>query len=140
MRSILVAVALALSTTACESSWMKAYGPTFPGPNEGQAALYVVRDAAPEGAAPINLTMSRQAVGRLAGATWMRFDVLPDLYDLRVYGPQGNNELIVTVMPGESRFFLAEPTAQGSAQLREIRQADGRRLVRAGQQAATAYR
>lgn len=140
MRKVVIAVALALSLGACESAWMKAYGPNFPPPEEGEAALYIVRTPAPADASLIPMTMNSQPVGALSAATWMRFDVLPDLYNIRVHGRQASSDLIVTVMPGESRFLLLEPTPEGSARLKEIRQADGRRLVRAGQPTAIAYR
>jgi hypothetical protein len=66
----------------------------------------------------------------------MRLDLLPAPYDLRAFGTQGSTELIVTVNAGQSRFFLAEPKPPGNAQLREIPQDEGRRLVRKGQAVA----
>lgn len=136
MMKFLVAVALALSVGACESQWQKAYGPGFPGPKEGMAAIYVVRDAAPEGPPVIDITMSQLQVGTLTSLSWVRLDVAPDPYDLRAYGPAGSTELIVTVLAGETRFLLAQPTESGNAQLRSVGWAEGRRIVRAASRTA----
>ncbi|MBX9946051.1 MAG: hypothetical protein K2Y40_18395 [Reyranella sp.] len=138
MKKFLVAAALALSVAACAqggggSTWMQAYGPTFPGPKEGEAAVYLLRGEPGQDASPINVTVDRRELGGLAALTWMRLDLLPDLYDLRAFGPQANTELIITVTAGQSRFLLVEPKAPGGAQFVEISQAEGRRLVRKGQ-------
>ena len=138
MKKFLVAAALSLLLAACSenSSWSKfnnATGTgTFPVANDGQAALYIVRDAAvtsPE-APPIGITMGRQPVGGITGPTYMRLDLAPKLYDLRAYGVQSNSELIITVAPGQTRFLLAQPTPTGGAELLELSQEQGRRLVR----------
>ena len=113
MRKVVIAVALALSLGACESNWMKAYGPNFPPPEQGEAALYIVRSPAPTDASLIPMTMNMQPVGALSASTWMRFDVLPDLYNIRVHGRQASTDLIVTVMPGESRFLTDALNAGG---------------------------
>ena len=97
------------------------------------AALYIIRDEPGSDASPIGITKDQYPVGSLAGLTWMRLDLPPSLYDLRAYGTQGSTELIVTVNAGQSRFFVAEPKTPGNAQLREILQPEGRRLVRKGQ-------
>jgi hypothetical protein len=132
---------LALSAAACSpgsgSEWQKAYGKTFYEPNEGMAALYIVRDDPGSDASPIGITMNQYPSGSLASLTWMRLDLPPSLYDLRAYGTQGNTELIVTVNAGQSRFLLAEPKPPGNAQLREITQEVGRQLVRKGQPVAS---
>ena len=60
----------------------------------------------------------------------MRLDLAPKLYDLRAYGPQTNSELIITVAPGQTRFLLAQPTPRGGAELLELSQEQGRKLVR----------
>ena len=141
MKKSLVAVALALSAAACSPGsgpeWQKSYGKTFYEPNEGMAALYIIRDDPGQDASPIGITKDRSPVGSLAGLTWMRLDLPPSLYDLRAYGAQGSTELIVTVNAGESRFLLAEPKTPGNAQLREISQVTGRQLVRKGQSVGT---
>ena len=142
MKKLLVAVALALLAAACSpglgsgSEWQRSYGRTFYEPNEGMAALYIIRDDPGAEASSIGITKDQYPVGSLTGLTWMRLDLPPSLYDLRAYGTQGSTELIVTVNAGESRFLLAEPKPAGNAQLREILQPDGRRLVRKGQQVA----
>ncbi len=141
MKKSLIAAALALSATACSpgagSEWQKSYGKTFYEPNEGMAALYIIRDEPGSDAAPIGITKDRYPVGSLAGLTWMRLDLPPSGYDLRAYGTQGSTELIVTVNAGQSRFLLAEPKTPGNAQLREISQVTGRQLVRKGQTVAS---
>ena len=143
MKKLLVALALALSAAACSSGpgsgseWQTSYGKTFYEPNEGMAALYIIRDDPGQDASPIGITKDRSPVGSLAGLTWMRLDLPPSLYDLRAYGAQGSTELIVTVNAGESRFLLAEPKTPGNAQLREISQVTGRQLVRKGQSVGT---
>ena len=141
MKKLLIAVALALSAAACSpgpgSSWQKSYGKTFYEPNEGMAALYIIRDDPGQDASPIGITKGQLPVGSLTGFTWMRLDLPPSLYDLRAAGTQGSTELIVTVNAGQSRFFLAEPKPPGNAQLREISQDEGRRLVRTGQAVAS---
>ena len=143
MMKLLIAAALALSAAACSSGpgpgseWQKSYGKTFYEPNEGMAALYIVRDDPGSDASPIGITKDQYPVGSLAGLTWMRLDLQPSLYDLRAYGTQGSTELIVTVNAGQSRFFLVEPKATGNAQLREIPQPLGRQLVRKGQAVAS---
>jgi hypothetical protein len=102
-------------------------------PKPGQAAVYLVRDAAPDDAPPISLTMGRQPMGSLTGLTWMLFDLPPSLYDLRAFGTQENTELIITTAAGETRFLLIQPTPDGNAELLELSSAQGRRLVRQGQ-------
>ena len=139
MKKSLVAVALALSVAACASGqggnteWMRSYGKTFYEPNEGMAAVYIIRDDPGQDTAPLSLVMGQQSVGSLAGLTWMRLDLPPALYDLRAFGAQRNTELIITVNAGQSRFLLIEPKPSGNADLQEISQAEGRRLVRKGQ-------
>ena len=146
MKKLLSAFALALSVAACQgggngiSSWYQAYGSSsFPGPKDGMAAVYIVRDVAAPEAPPIPITVGRQTVGSLAGSTWMRFDVPPDPYDLRAFGGQESTELIITVTAGETRFLVAEPVGGNNAKLMTLSQEDGRNLVRKGQQAATSY-
>ncbi len=143
MMKLLIAAALALSAAACSSGpgsgseWQKSYGKTFYEPNEGMAALYIIRDEPGSDASPIGITKDRYPVGSLAGLTWMRLDLPPQLYDLRAYGTQGSTELVVTVNAGQSRFFVVEPKPTGNAQLREITQVAGRELVRKGQAVAS---
>ena len=133
-----VAVVALLLLAACSSSgsmistWEEAYGANFPGPEPGKAALYIVRDTAPEGAPPINITIGRRPVGGLAGLTWMRFDLAPRLYDIRAFGVQASSEQIITVAPGETRFIQVQPNGTGT-EILEISKLDGRRLVRRGQ-------
>lgn len=142
MRKLVVAVAL-LMLAGCseESVWWKANNAwgtgTFPVSNPGQAALYIVRDPAHPDSAPISITMGRQPVGSIVPPNYMRFDLSPQLYDLRVYGPQSNSELIVTVAPGQTRFFLARLTPTGSAELLELSQEQGRKLARKGERLYT---
>jgi hypothetical protein len=140
MKKFLAVVALSLLAAACTSStpsgmsrWMEAYGPNFPVPNPGQAALYLVRGDAPPDAPPIGLTMGRQPLGSLTGRTWMLLDLQPSLYDLRAFGTQENTELIITADAGQTRFLLIEPTPDGNVQLLELSSLEGRRLVRQGQ-------
>jgi hypothetical protein len=140
MKKFLAVVALSLLAAACTSStpsgmsrWMEAYGPNFPVPNPGQAALYLVRGDAPPDAPPISLTVGRQPLGSLTGRTWMLLDLQPSLYDLRAFGTQENTELIITADAGQTRFLLIEPTPDGNVQLLELSSLEGRRLVRQGQ-------
>ena len=141
MKKLLIAAALALSAAACSpgagSEWQKSYGKTFYEPNEGMAALYIIRDDPGQDASPIGITKDRSPVGSLAGLTWMRLDLPPSLYDFRAYGAQGSTELVITVNAGQSRFFLAAPKAPDGAELLELSQGDGRRLVRKGQVVAS---
>ena len=137
MKKLLVAIVLVLSAAACEpgqgmkSEWQLGYRKTFYEPNNGMAALYIIRDD-PGQDTPIEVLMGRDHVGSFTGQCWMRLDLQPSVYDLRLFGAQGSTVLIVTVNAGESRFFLAEPVPSGNAQLVEILQPDGRRLVRKG--------
>ena len=144
MKKFLGAALVALSLSACQSSpspWYQAYGTnSFPVAKDGMAALYIVRDVAPVDAPNIPIAMSRNAVGSLGGSNWMRLDLPPDPYDLRAYGSQENTELIVTLVPGETRFLLAEPKGNNDAQLTWLSQEDGRRLVKAGTQVGTQIR
>jgi hypothetical protein len=136
MKKFLVAVVLSLLAAACSSGtsrWMEAYGPNFPAPKPGQAALYLVRDVAAPDAPPISLTMGRRQLGSLTGLTWMLFDLPPDLCDLRAFGTQESSELIITAAAGETRFLLVQPTPDGKVELLELSPAEGRRLVRQGQ-------
>ncbi len=141
MKKSLIAAALALSAAACSpgagSEWQKSYGKTFYEPNEGMAALYIIRDEPGSDASPIGITKDQYPVGSLASSTWIRLDLPPSGYDLRAYGTQGSTELIVTVNAGQSRFLVVEPKPPGNAQLREILQPEGRRLVRKGQPVAS---
>lgn len=144
MMKSLGAALLALSLSACQSSpsyWYQAYGTnSFPVAKDGMAALYIVRDAAPADAPNIPIAMSRNAVGSLPGSSWMRLDLPPDPYDLRAYGSEASTELIVTLVPGETRFLLAQPKGNNDAQLTWLSQDDGRELVRRGTQVGTQIR
>ena len=138
MRTLLVAVAALLLAGCSENSvWWKANNAwgtgTFPVANDGQAALYIVREPAHPDSPPISITMGRQPVGSIVPPNYMRFDLTPKLYDLRAYGPQSNSELIITVAPGQTRFFLAQLTPNGGAELLELSQEQGRRLARKGE-------
>src|SRR5262249_30334738 len=103
MKLFAVVVALLLTVAGCSqptpypSQWEQAWGPNFPQPNPGEAAVYVLRGPTAEGTPPINLSIGRRPVGSLAGLTWMRFDLQPRLYDLRAFGTQTSSELIITV-------------------------------------------
>jgi hypothetical protein len=140
MRKFLVAAALFL-LAGCSSSpgsmfsrANDAWGTgTFPVANDGQAALYIVRDAAPADSPPINISVGRQPLVGLTAPNWVRLDLPPKLYDLRAFGAQTSSELIVTVAPGQTRFLLAQPTPTGGAELLELSQEQGRRLVRKGE-------
>ena len=138
MRKLLVAVAL-LMLAGCSSNsvWWKAtdaWGTgTFPVANDGQAALYIVREPAHPESPPINITMGTQPIGGILPPNYMRLDLAPKLYDLRAYGPQSNTELIITVAPGQTRFLLAQPTPNGGAELLELSQEQGRKLARQGE-------
>jgi hypothetical protein len=138
MRTLLVAVAALLLAGCSENSvWWKANNAwgtgTFPVANDGQAALYIVREASYPDAPAINITVGRQPLVGLTAPNWVRLDLPPKLYDLRAYGTQSNSELIVTVAPGQTRFLLAQPTATGGAELLELSQEQGRKLVRKGE-------
>ena len=138
MRKLLIAVA-ALMLAGCSSNsiWSKANNAwgtgTFPVSNDGQAALYIVREPAHPDAPPINITMGRQPIGGIMPPNYMRLDLAPKLYDLRAYGPQANTELIITVAPGQTRFLLAQLTPNGGAELLELSQEQGRKLARQGE-------
>ena len=110
---------------------------SFPVANDGQAALYIVRDAKAVGAPPIEITVGRQSLVNLEAPNYVRLDLDPKLYDLRAYGPQKNKELVVTVAPGQTRFLLAQLTPDGGAELLELSQEQGRRLVRRGERVYT---
>jgi hypothetical protein len=138
MRTLLIAVAALMLAGCSENSvWSKANNAwgtgTFPVSNEGQAALYIVREPAPPDAPAINITVGRQPLVGLTAPNWVRLDLPPKLYDLRAYGTQSNSELIITVAPGQTRFLLAQPTATGGAELLELSQEQGRKLVRKGE-------
>jgi hypothetical protein len=139
MRKFLVAAALSLLAGCSSSGSMfsranDAWGTgTFPVANDGQAALYIVRDAAPADSPPINISVGRQPLVGLTAPNWVRLDLPPKLYDLRAFGAQTSSELIVTVAPGQTRFLLAQPTPTGGAELLELSQEQGRRLVRKGE-------
>lgn len=138
MRTLLVAVAALMLAGCSENSvWSKANNAwgtgTFPVSNDGQAALYIVREAASPDSPAINITVGRQPVVGLTAPNFVRLDLPPKLYDLRAYGTQSNSELIITVAPGQTRFLLAQPTPTGGAQLLELSQEQGRKLVRRGE-------
>ena len=138
MRTLLIAVAALMLAGCSENSvWWKANNAwgtgTFPVSNDGQAALYIVREPAYPDAPAINITVGRQPVVGLTAPNWVRLDLPPKLYDLRAYGTQTNSELIITVAPGQTRFLLAQPTPTGGAELLELSQEQGRKLVRKGE-------
>ncbi|MPZ33169.1 MAG: hypothetical protein GEV13_19630 [Rhodospirillales bacterium] len=138
MRKLLVAVGLLLLAGCSSNSiWSKdndAWGTgTFPVANEGQAALYIVREPTQPDSPPINITMGTQPIGGVSPPNYMRLDLAPKLYDLRAYGPQTNSELIITVAPGQTRFLLAQLTPNGGAELLELSQEQGRKLARQGE-------
>jgi len=129
-----------LSLGACSSEnsifdrFNNAFGTsTFPVANDGQAALYIVRQPAAPDAPPINISLGVQPIVSLTAPNYVRLDLPPKLYDLRAYGPQKNSELIITVAPGQTRFLLAQPTASGGAELLELSQEQGRRLANQGE-------
>ena len=138
MRTLLIAVAALMLAGCSENSvWWKANNAwgtgTFPVSNDGQAALYIVREPAYPDAPAINITLGRQPLVGLTAPNWVRLDLPPKLYDLRAYGTQTNSELIITVAPGQTRFLLAQPTPTGGAELLELSQEQGRKLVRKGE-------
>ena len=144
MTKLLIAAALALSVVACapgengniggNSEAERAYGKNFYQPNPGTAAVYIIRDDPSQNPTALSFVMGQQPVGSLSGLTWTRLDLKPSLYDFRAYGSEGSStELIVTTNAGQSRFFLIEAKPPGNAELQEIPQAEGRRLVRKGQ-------
>ena len=138
MRTLLIAVAALMLAGCSENSvWWKANNAwgtgTFPVSNDGQAALYIVREPAYPDAPAINITVGRQPLVGLTAPNWVRLDLPPKLYDLRAYGTQTNSELIITVAPGQTRFLLAQPTPTGGAELLELSQEQGRKLVRKGE-------
>jgi hypothetical protein len=138
MKKLLMVFASLLLAACSENSdfsrFNNAFGTgTFPVANDGQAALYIVRDAAQPDSPPINITVGRQQLVSLTAPNWVRLDLSPKLYDLRAYGPQSNSELIITVAPGQTRFLLAQPTPTGGAELLELSQEQGRKLVRKGE-------
>jgi hypothetical protein len=140
MKKLVVVVVLSLLAAGCAnvkfggtSRWVDTYGPNFPQPNAGEAALYLVRDKASPDDPPINVSLGRQALGGLTGETWMLLNLEPRLYDLRAFGTQESTDLIVTVDPGQTRFLLIRPTQSGNAEMLELGPAEGRRLVRQGQ-------
>jgi hypothetical protein len=139
MRKLLVAAALLMMLAGCSSNsvWHKANDAwgrgTFPVANDGQAALYIVREPAQPDSPPINITMGTQPIGGIMPPNYMRLDLSPKLYDLRAYGPQRNKELIITVAPGQTRFLLAQLTPDGGAELLELSQEQGRKLARQGE-------
>jgi hypothetical protein len=106
---------------------------TFPVANDGQAALYIVREPVQPDSPPINITMGSQPIGGIVSPNYMRLDLAPKLYDFRAYGPQSNTELIITVAPGQTRFLLAQLTPNGGAELLELSQEQGRKLARQGE-------
>ena len=138
MRTLLIAVAALMLAGCSENSvWWKANNAwgtgTFPVSNDGQAALYIVREPAYPDAPAINITVGRQPLVGLTAPNWVRLDLPPKLYGLRAYGTQTNSELIITVAPGQTRFLLAQPTPTGGAELLELSQEQGRKLVRRGE-------
>ena len=139
MKKLLVVVALSLLAGCSQNPftrWNSSFGPTFPQSSPGQAALYIVREAAPPDAPPIALTVGQQPLTGLPGASYMRLDLDPRLYDLRAYGTGANSELIITVAPGQTRFFVVQPGGenQQGAEMLELSQEEGRKLVRKAQQ------
>jgi hypothetical protein len=140
MRTFVAAVALLFSAAACSSMpslpsispWQEAWAPDFPQPNSGEAAVYLIRGTAPQDAPPINLTIGRRAVGGLTGNTYYLFDLQPRLYDIRAFGTQTSAEQIITVAPGQTRFFQIEANNIGGTEILEVSSLDGRRMVRQG--------
>lgn len=141
MKKLLSAAVLALSVAACQqgSPYQQAYGTNFPGPKDGMAVVYLVRGPAAPDAPPIPISVSRQAVGSLAGSSWIRLDVTPDPVDLRAFGTQDSTEVIITMSAGDTRFMIVEPEGATNAKLLTVSWDEGRKLVRAGQQAPSSY-
>jgi len=140
MRTLVTAVALLFSAGACSSilpssisPWQEAWGPNFPQPESGQAAVYLIRGTAPQDAAPIELSLGRRVVGSLASNTYMLFNLEPRLYDIRAFGTQTSTEQIITVAPGQTRFFQIEANKIGGTDILEVSSLDGRRMVRQGE-------
>ena len=106
---------------------------SFPVANDGQAALYIVREAGPGATTPIEITIGSQSLVNIVPPDYVRLDLDPRLYDLRAFGPSKNKELVITVAPGQTRFLLAQLTPDGGAELLELSQEQGRRLARRGQ-------
>jgi hypothetical protein len=140
MRTLVAAVALVFSAGACSSimpssisPWQEAWGPNFPQPEPGQAALYLIRGTTPQDAQPINVAIGRRAVGGLTGNTYLLFNLQPRLYDIRAFGTQTSTEQIITVAPGQTRFFQIEANPIGGTNILEVSSLDGRRMVRQGE-------
>ena len=138
MRKFLVAaVVFGLAGCSEYSTFTREYDAwgrgTFPVANDGQAALYIVREAGPNAETPIEITIGRQSLVNIVPPNYVRLDLDPRLYDLRAYGPSKNTELVITVAPGQTRFLLAQLTPDGGAELLELSQEQGRRLARRGQ-------
>jgi hypothetical protein len=138
MRTFVVAAGLLFSAAACSSisPWQEAWAPNFPQPNAGEAAVYLIRGSAPQDAPPINLTVGRRAVGGLTSNTYMLFDLQPRLYDIRASGTQTSTEQVITVAPGQTRFFQIEANKIGGTEILEVSSLDGRRMVRQGERLA----
>lgn len=134
MRTFVASVALLL-LAGCSgiSPWQEAWAPNFPQPDSGRAALYLVRNTTPKDAPAINMTIGRRVVGGLTGNTYMLFELDPRLYDIRAFGTQASAEQIITVAPGQTRFFQIEANDIGGAQILEVSSLDGRRMVRKGE-------
>jgi hypothetical protein len=135
MRTFAVAVGLLFSAAACSSisPWQEAWAPNFPQPNAGEAAVYLIRGTTPEGAPPIELSLGRRVVGSLTSNSYMLFGLQPRLYDIRAFGTQTSNEQIITVAPGQTRFFQIEANKIGGTEILEVSSLDGRRMVRQGE-------
>jgi len=141
MKKLLIAFAL-LSLAACSenSTWFRfnnAFGTgTFPVASEGQAAVYLVREVSYPDAPPIKVTMDGAPIVDLPPTSYARLNLAPKLYDFRTYGLQRNRELIITVAPGQTRFFVVQPSGenQQNAEMLELSQEEGRKLVRKAQQ------
>jgi hypothetical protein len=140
MRTLVTAVALLFSATGCSSilpssisPWQEAWAPNFPQPEPGEAALYLVRGTTPQDAPPINVAIGRRAVGGLTSNTYLLFNLQPRLYDIRAFGTQTSTEQIITVAPGQTRFFQIEANPIGGTNILEVSSLDGRRLVRKGE-------
>ena len=72
---------------------------SFPVANDGQAALYIVREAGPGATTPIEITIGSQSLVNIVPPDYVRLDLDPRLYDLRAFGPSKNKELVITVAP-----------------------------------------
>ena len=125
----------ACATVPMASPDADAAGKAFAPPPPGKAALYVVRDGIVTGSPALGISVGQRQLGDLTSFTWLRVELAPCRYQMRVRGMVSVAGFNLELAACETRYVLVEPRFGGGAQAIEIPADEGQRVARKGQRA-----